>query len=119
MGAYVVIVAKDVFAEILSANAVYADATTVGTTAATRTASTAATEVARRSVGRQAASTHITAAILLRAFVAGVAVFVGLAFGHVAVIPAVFLAGTAKQVFQSCDGALVLFVGCEVTRRYA
>jgi hypothetical protein len=60
-----------------------------------------------------------TATEVLGALVVVVALLVGLTFRDVAVIPAVFLAGTAKQVFQSCDGALILFVGCEVARRHA
>jgi hypothetical protein len=53
------------------------------------------------------------------ALVAVIAVLGGLAFGHGAVTAAVLRVRTAEQVFKADDGALILFVGCEVARRHA
>ena len=53
------------------------------------------------------------------ALVAVIAVLGCLAVGHGAVTAAVLRVGTAEQVFEADDGALILFVGCEVAGRHA
>jgi hypothetical protein len=63
------------------------------------------------SVGRVAAVSGTLVAVI--------AVLGDLAFGNAAVTAAVFRARTAEQVLEVDDGALILFVGCEVARRHA
>jgi hypothetical protein len=58
-------------------------------------------------------------AAVLGALVFVIAVHGGLAFGQGAVTAAALRARTAEQVFKADDGALILFVGCEVARRHA
>jgi hypothetical protein len=69
--------------------------------------------------GREVAGTIRIVAAILGALIFVVAVHGALAFGHGAVTAAVLRARTAKQVFKADDGALILFVGCEVARRHA